>query len=133
MIKVYTDGSCLKNPDGPGGFAFVIIFDSGEEWHYSEGDKSTTNNRMELKAVIESLKFLDKGTECKIFSDSKLVINCASNIWKRKANLDLWKEYEIASEGIKIQFEWVKGHSNNKYNDIVDKMALKEAREIQNS
>lgn len=129
MIKIYTDGSCLKNPGGPGGYAFVII-DDDVELHHSEGCKSTTNNREEMKAVIEALKCIDIKSECKIYTDSKLVINCASGLWKRKANLDLWLEYDNVSKNKKICFEWVKGHSGNYYNEIVDKMALKSAKEI---
>ena len=129
MIKIYTDGSCLKNPDGPGGYAFIII-DDDIELHHSEGCKSTTNNREEMKAVIEALKCIKINSECKIYTDSKLVINCASGLWKRKANLDLWSEYDNVSKNKKICFEWVKGHSGNYYNEIVDKMALKSAKEI---
>lgn len=131
MIEIYTDGSCIKQ--GPGGFAFVIIFDSGEEWYYSEGENPTTNNRMELRAVIESLKFIEDSLECKIYTDSKLTINCAQRLWKRNANLDLWSEYDNVSKNIKVHFEWVKGHSGNKYNEIVDKMALNEAKILQHA
>ena len=130
MIKIYTDGSCLKNPNGPGGWAVCILEEDGSEFCMSGSDPSTTNNRMELKAVIEALKCLKEKQECVIFSDSMLVINCASGKWKRKANLDLWKEYEDASRTKKVLFEWVKGHSGDKYNDIVDKLALSESKKI---
>ena len=129
MIKIYTDGSCLKNPDGPGGYAFIII-DDDIELHHSEGCKSTTNNREEMKAVIEALKCIKINSECKIYTDSKLVINCASGLWKRKANLDLWSEYDIVSKNKKISFIHVKGHSGDKYNEIVDKLAQQEARKL---
>lgn len=127
MLSIYTDGSCLKNPNGPGGWALCIIEEDNTEFYMSGGEKSTTNNRMELKAVIEALKCVKTGDSCKIFSDSMLVINCASGKWKRKANLDLWDEYNLAGKDKKIVFEWVKGHSGNKYNDIVDKLALGES------
>lgn len=129
MIEIYTDGSCLKNPNGPGGYAFIIIEDD-VEFHHSEGCKSTTNNREEMKAVIEALRCINSKEECKIYTDSKLVINCANGTWKRKANTDLWSEYENVSKNKKIIFEWVKGHSGNHYNELVDKMALKEAKNI---
>lgn len=129
MIKIYTDGSCLKNPGGPGGYAFVII-DDDIELHHSEGCKSTTNNREEMKAVIEALKCINTNSECKIYTDSKLVINCASGLWKRKANLDLWSEYDNVSKNKKISFIHVKGHSGDKYNEIVDKLAQQEARKL---
>ena len=68
--------------------------------------------------------------ECKIYSDSLYVINCAIGKWKRKANQDLWEEYEKVSLNKKVEFEWIKGHSGNEYNEKVDKMALSEARSI---
>ena len=129
MIKIYTDGSCLKNPDGPGGYAFVIIDEDDVELHHSEGCISTTNNREEMKAVIESLKCIKQYSECRIYTDSKLVINCANGTWKRKANLDLWKEYDNVSKNKTIHFEWVKGHNGDYYNEIVDNMAVKSARD----
>jgi ribonuclease HI len=128
MFTIYTDGSCIKNPNGPGGWACYIIDGYGMEFILSGGEKSTTNNRMELRAVIESLKFLKDKDSCKIYSDSMLTINCASGKWKRKANLDMWDEYNIASTNKCITFEWVKGHSGNKYNEIVDKLALQESQ-----
>jgi len=130
MSILFTDGSCLKNPGGPGGWAFIFI-DKDREIHMSDGEKSTTNNKMELQAVIEGLRFIKSKEKCKIYSDSLYVINCATGKWKRKANLDLWNEYEKVSFDKNIEFEWVKGHSGNEYNEKVDKMALNEARLIQ--
>ena len=129
-ILIYTDGSCIKNPGGPGGWAFVLI-ESEREYLVSSGCKVTTNNRMELTAVIEALSFVTPKSRCVIYSDSQLVINCALGKWKRKANLDLWELYDIESKDKDITFEWVKGHSGNKYNEIVDKLALNEARTIE--
>jgi len=126
MNRIYTDGSCIGNP-GKGGWAFIFIKDN-EEIHISDSDKNTTNNRMEMKAVIEGLKFLSEKESCIIYSDSKLVINCATNKWKRKSNLDLWKEYDKVSYNKNIEFIWVKGHSGNEYNELVDKMAFNEAK-----
>jgi len=121
MIKVYTDGSCLKNP-GVGGYAYYTI-DGPEGYGYEE---KTTNNRMELRAVIEAIKVHEsyEGT-IKIYSDSLLTINCAQKLWRRKANKDLWLEYDKNSKGKDIVFVKVKAHSNNYYNDLVDKMAKK--------
>jgi len=129
MKTIYTDGSCLKNPNGPGGWCAIII-DERFEWIISGSEKSTTNNRMELKAVIESLKLIEEKTECIIYSDSQLTINCASGKWNKKANLDLWKEYEIASKDKQINFEWVKAHNGDYYNEKVDKIAFEEAKQI---
>ena len=129
MIEIYTDGSCLKNPNGPGGWAFIFIEEDGTIFSLSDNDKSTTNNRMELTAVIESIKFIkDSSKEYKIYSDSQLTINCATGKWKRKKNLDLWEKFDIEIKGKNVVFEWVKAHNGNHYNEIVDKFAYQEAK-----
>jgi len=129
MKTIYTDGSCLKNPDGPGGWC-AIIMDDIFELIISGSEKSTTNNRMELTAVIESLKYIEEGDECVLYSDSQLTINCASGKWNKNANLDLWKKYEIVKYNKKIKFEWVKAHNGDYYNEKVDKIAYQEAKQI---
>ncbi len=135
MYTIYTDGSCLKNPGGEGGWGVVVITED-IEYHLSGGEDITTNNRMEMKAVIEGLNFLttinETNNQCIIYSDSKLVINCATGVWRRNKNLDLWQEYDKASYGKKIEFRWIKGHSGDIYNELVDKLAKKEAIEIRN-
>lgn len=128
MKIIYTDGSCLSNPGGKGGWAAVIIDEKKLEWLISGNDNSTTNNRMELQAVIEALDFLEDNDECIIFSDSQLVINCAIGKWKRNANKDLWEIYDLKSKNKKISYEWVKGHNGNEYNELVDNVAKDEAR-----
>ena len=131
IIEIYTDGSCLKNPNGPGGWAFCYKDIDGYCFILSGGEQSTTNNRMELKDVIESIKFItNKEISYKIFSDSQLTINCANGKWKRNKNLDLWKTYDNVIKDKKISFEWVKAHNGNKFNEIVDKEAYKEAKKI---
>lgn len=130
MLYIYTDGSCLKNPNGPGGWALCILEEDGYEYFFSGSDSTTTNNRMELKAVIEALSCVKEFKECTIITDSKLIINCAIGKWKRNSNLDLWKEYDINIKNKKVNFEWIKGHSGNKYNEIVDKLAYNEAIKI---
>ena len=129
MKTIYTDGSCLKNPHGPGGWGAIII-DDVFELIISGSEKSTTNNRMELTAVIESLKYIEQGTKCVIYSDSQLTINCASGKWNKKSNIDLWDEYKIVSKGKKIDFEWVKAHNGKYYTEKVDKIAFNEAKQI---
>lgn len=128
---IYTDGSCMPNP-GPGGWAFVVLpndYDPNPiEFHISGGERCTTNNRMELTAVIEALEFDNDQKDYLIYSDSMYVINCAKGKWKRKKNIDIWKKYENASKGKNIDWVWVKGHSNNKYNEIVDELAKHEAK-----
>lgn len=129
MIEVYTDGSCLSNPGGCGGWGFVVVYPDKYIIIDSGGDPSTTNNRMELKAVIEALKYMKeyKENEYIIYSDSQLTINCSIGKWKKKSNLDLWKEYDNITKNKKINFEWVKAHNGNKYNEMVDKIAYGEA------
>ena len=128
MIQIYTDGSCISNPNGPGGWAIAIIEEDGREYYFSDKNSCTTNNRMELTAVLEAISSVKENQECIIFSDSQLTINCATGKWKRKANLDLWKEYDKVSKNKIINFEWVKAHNGNKYNEIVDELAYNEAK-----
>jgi len=128
MIQIYTDGSCISNTNGAGGWAIVIIEEDGCEYYFSDKNSCTTNNRMELTAVIEAISSVKENQECIIFSDSQLTINCATGKWKRKANLDLWKEYDKVSKNKIINFEWVKAHNGNKYNEIVDELAYNEAK-----
>ena len=93
----------------------------------------TTKNRLEdLKFTLQKINHLiqRKDVECIIYSDSQLVINCAQGKWKRKKNLDLWSKYDKISQGKSLTWVWVKGHSGNKYNDLVDSMAQIEARNL---
>ncbi len=143
-VHVYTDGSALNNP-GPGGWAFCynwanstmtphVKFTDKDSCRVKQnrdiivsgGEVQTTNNRMELQAVIECLKWINDGSIV-INSDSQLTINCAAGLWKRKSNMDLWSEYDKLSVGRNIRFIWVKAHSGNTYNEIVDKAARDEA------
>ena len=128
MTEIYSDGSCLKNPGGPGGWAFCVNINS-TLFIVSGSDKCTTNNRMELQAVIECLKFVNDKSII-IHTDSRYVINCATRKFKINANKDLWNEYDAASRGKEIKWVWVKGHSNNYYNDLVDRYAYDEAKNI---
>jgi ribonuclease HI len=122
---IFTDGSCLKNPKGPGGWAFTLI-ENGRQWTLSGGESSTTNNRMELMAVIEALDFA-QGNEYIIHTDSELTMKCATGVYKRKANKDLWDEYDRALGSRKINWVWVKAHNGNLLNEYVDRLARKEA------
>ena len=129
MIKIYTDGSCLKNPGGPGGWAICIIEDN-IDFILSGGDNNTTNNRMELTAIIEALDCIKNGVCCTVYTDSQLCINCATGKWKRKSNLDLWDKFDKNIKDKNISFEWIKGHSGDYYNELVDKIAYEEANLI---
>ena len=137
---IYTDGACLGNP-GPGGWA-AIIYDnnSGKEKKIFGSDLKTTNNRMELLAVIKALENLPSNSSLIIYTDSKYVINGMSSwisSWKKKnwlsaskkpvKNKDLWTTLDKLCEKFVIKWNWVKGHSGDKNNDEVDEMARKEA------
>lgn len=141
-ITIYTDGSCLKNPNGPGGWAYAVI-ENEEIVNFSYGgSKNTTNNRMELLAVITALKALNTPKAPKtltdsllysFYTDSQLVIKCATGEWKRKANLDLWREYDLVSENKKIKYTWVRGHNGNVYNEFVDNLAHSYAKQLEST
>lgn len=119
---VYTDGGCARNPGGPGGAASIIISPDGNETEVVSGYYSTTNNRMELTAVLQALECLPVGVPIKLYSDSQYVLNCISGNWKRQKNTDLWKSYAGLAKGHKIRTYWVKGHNGNKYNERCDTM-----------
>jgi ribonuclease HI len=123
--EIYTDGSCLKNPGGPGGWAFTVL-ENKEQWSMSGGESCTTNNRMELQAIIEALEFV-QGNEYIIYTDSELTMKCATGIYKRKANKDLWERYEKALHSRKLNWVWVKAHNGNFMNEYVDRLARQEA------
>ena len=125
MILIYTDGSCLSNP-GPGGWA-AIILDGESKMILKGGEKNTTNNRMEMMAVISGLESVTNNDDVTIYSDSKYVINSITLGWKRKANLDLWELLDQQLIGKNVEWEWVKGHSGDKYNDEADHIAFLEA------
>ena len=133
---IYTDGACSGNP-GSGGWA-AIIFNksSGQKYKKIGGEIATTNNRMELKAIIEALESIPKESSLEIFTDSKYAINgievwikkWKTNDWlgsnkKKIKNKDLWVKLDTLSQQFQIKWNWVKGHSGDKYNDEVDRLA----------
>lgn len=124
-VLLFTDGSCVGNGSlkATGGWAW---FEPNKGIACGgRGEIGTTNNIMELTAVIEGIKFWSKEpvNEIIIFSDSQYVINCAKGLWRKKVNLNLWEEYEKITKGLIVSFVWVKGHANNKHNIFVDKLA----------
>ena len=138
MIKIYTDGSCLKNP-GNGGWAAIII-DDGKKTYIKGSKKNTTNNQMELMAPIEALKKIPKGNKVEIFTDSKYVksgitewiLNWKKNGWKTAnkqevKNKDLWTELDLLANEFEISWNWVKAHSTDKLNNEVDLVAKEAA------
>ena len=121
-IVVYTDGGCAVNPGGPGGYGVVVIDKSnGQIKEYSAGYVSTTNNRMEIMGVIRALK--ETSGNITIVSDSQYTINCATGIWSRNKNRDLWAKFEQEAKDRSLRFEWVQGHRGNKYNEKCDELA----------
>jgi len=127
QIHIYTDGSCIGNP-GPGGWA-VIILNGAEQIILKGRNPETTNNRMEMTAIIEALKWMTKNSveRAEIFSDSNLLIQSLTKNWKRKKNKDLWSELDKYLKGKVIQWTWVKGHADDKYNKKADKIAFTES------
>ena len=129
MIEIYTDGACSVNP-GIGGWGAVLIYESGVEKEIYGSEIETTNNRMEITAVIKSLEELGDEQDIKIYSDSTYVINTITKNWKRNANNDLWDILDKLLSDKKVVWQWVKGHSGNKYNEIADKLAVNAINEL---
>ncbi len=139
QMTIYGDGSALGNP-GPGGYGTVIEFPNEsyktEQVCLKGGEPHTTNNRMEMRAVIEGLAWVKKNHPtikfCTVVSDSRLVIETLNSGWKRKKNLDLWKNLDaLLPHFTKIKWEWVKGHNGHKQNTIADRLANGEAERMQ--
>lgn len=135
-VIAYTDGAAFNNP-GPGGWACVLMHGSHRR-EISKGYYRTTNNRMELMAVIEAMRALKKpGTPIVIHADSQYVINAIEKKWvfgwekkgfKKKKNPDLWKQFLEQYRKHDVKFEWVKGHAGIEENERCDELA-KEAAE----
>lgn len=137
QISIYTDGACSGNP-GKGGLGIILI--AGEhQKEYSEGYQLTTNNRMELLAVIKGLEMLKSNKyPVTIYSDSKYVIDAVVQKWvfgwaqknfKGKKNADLWQRFLKIYPMFQIKFVWVKGHSTNTYNNRCDELAVAACKE----
>ena len=141
FVKIFTDGAARGNPEGPGGYGTVLQYiDSKGELHereYSAGYKKTTNNRMELMAVITGLEALTRPCEVEVISDSKYVTDAFNQHWvdgwlKRNwkgssnipvKNADLWKRLLKAKAPHQVKFTWVKGHAGHPENERCDKLA----------
>lgn len=135
-IIIYTDGAARGNP-GPGGYG-VLLMNENRRKELSNGFRHTTNNRMELMAVIEGLKALKKeNLKVSIYTDSKYIVNSIELGWLKnwiatqfkggKKNRDLWMEYHQLSLNYKIKFHWVKGHAANPFNNRCDELATEAA------
>lgn len=141
LVKIYTDGAARGNPDGPGGYGTVLEYvDTKGELHVkelSQGYVKTTNNRMELMAVIAGLEALNRPCRVEVHSDSKYVVDAFNQHWvdgwlkkgwKRGKNepvknVDLWKRLLAAKERHEVTFHWVKGHDGHPQNERCDTLA----------
>lgn len=141
QVKIYTDGAARGNPDGPGGYGAVLEYvDTKGQLHtkeLSQGYKKTTNNRMELMAVIAALEELNRPCSVELYSDSKYVVDAFNQNWiggwlkkgwKRGRNepvknVDLWQRLLRAKEPHQVRFIWVKGHDGHPQNERCDTLA----------
>jgi len=123
---VYTDGSCLCNPGGAGGWAVVVLTDEGQI-EKCGGVYSSTNNRMELRAILEGLRATADAGSVLVCSDSEYAINTSCGIWRKNTNFDLHKQISEVSSGRKIKYRWVRGHNGNRYNERCDTLAMQGA------
>lgn len=141
MLKIYTDGSCLGNP-GPGGWAAIIVYEGNyPEEEFFGGEENTTNNRMELTAAIRGLEQTYEGTEIEIFTDSTYLKNAFTNGWLAKwkrtkwnkgrvLNKDLWVRLDELVSERKVNFNWVKAHDGNYFNERCDELARETAEKF---
>lgn len=142
-VIVFTDGACSGNP-GPGGWAALLQWNEKEK-ELTGGDPDTTNNRMEMRAVIEALNALNQPCHVKIHSDSALIVNAFNRGWidawlrrnwkkankKPVENRDLWEEMLTAMQPHDVEWIKVKGHSDNERNNRVDKLAVEASKKFQ--
>lgn len=144
-VQIYTDGACSGNP-GTGGYCAILMY-NGAEKIVSGSQLETTNNRMELLAVIKGLEALKETCEVDIYSDSQYVVDAFNKdwitSWKEKGwktsnkspvkNVDLWEQLLILLKMHKVNFIKVKGHADNEFNNRCDKIAVEEYKKIQKS
>lgn len=130
-VVIYTDGAAKGNP-GNGGYGAVLMYGKHKK-EISEGFVKTTNNRMELLAVIVALETLTRPVDVTIYSDSKYVVDSVEKKWvfgwekknfKDKKNVDLWKRFLLIYKKHKVKFVWVKGHAGNPMNERCDQLAV---------
>lgn len=141
-VEIYTDGACSGNP-GKGGWGAVLVY-GGKEKELSGAEKDTTNNRMELTAVIESLGALNQPCNVVLTTDSKYVCDAINkgwvyswkkNGWKKSdkkpaLNVDLWEKLLPLLEKHNVEFVWVKGHNGHPYNERCDTLAVSEYKNL---
>lgn len=143
-VEIFTDGACSGNP-GPGGWG-AIMRAKGKEKELSGGEKDTTNNRMEMMAVIAALEALSRPCLVKITTDSQYVMKGMMEwlpSWKKRnwqtaakkpvKNVDLWQRLEIAANSHELQWEWVRGHQGHPENERADQLAVAAREHIINT
>lgn len=135
-VTIYTDGACSGNP-GPGGWAAILSY-KGVEKEISGGEPETTNNRMELTAVIRALELLKEPCAVDVYTDSQYVSKAITEGWLKKwkaagftkkgglKNAEMWKTLDELLSRHQVTFHWVKGHAENEFNNRCDQMAVKE-------
>jgi ribonuclease HI len=139
MVHLYTDGAASGNP-GPGGYALILEWvGKGHSKTHSQGYKHTTNNRMELMAVIEGLRMLkNPATEVVVFTDSKYICDAVEKKWvfgweqknfKDKKNIDLWKAFLVVYRKHRVRIQWIKGHNQHPQNEWCDKAAVQASKD----
>ena len=138
-VTIYTDGSCLNNP-GTGGYCALLKYPNGKTKTVLGAESDTTNNRMELKAIIEGLKTLPQGSyEVTIISDSQITVkginewlpNWIRQDFKKTKNSDLWREYLEVSWPHLVTAEWVRGHNGHPENELCDTLAREQAEALE--
>lgn len=129
VVTLYTDGACSGNP-GFGGWSAILTFEDGSQLELSGGEEKTTNNRMELTAVIQGLHLLMTPHEVHIYTDSQYVVKTMTEGWQRNKNLELWAELDNLAALHDLHFHWVRGHSGDPYNERCDAMAKVEIAKL---
>jgi len=129
-LEIYTDGSCYPNP-GPGGWCAVILRDKKPLWELSGHERSSTNNRMELTAILEALRHLPDHSSVRVYTDSQYCQRtCSERIdrwyqmnWKKVLNRTLWMEIYEQLKRVDCEVIWVRGHNGDRWNEYCDKIA----------
>ena len=125
MITIHTDGACIGNP-GPGGWAAIVLQDASKSALHG-GEDRTTNNRMEMLAVVKGLEAVPESADVTVFSDSQYVINTMTRNWRRNKNKDLWDRLDAEVAKRRVEWQWVRGHSGDPLNEEADTLAHNEA------
>jgi ribonuclease HI len=128
LYTIYTDGSCLKNPGGPGDYAAVIFREGEMIEELSGGEAMTTSNRMEITAAIAGLRAVREPSIITLYSDSQYLIKTLTQDWKRMKNLDLWARLDQAAKPHRVSWQWIRGHNGNPGNVRADQLANQAAR-----